>query len=118
MIVMGPNYDDFETSYVNLLQNNGDGTFKRIDLGISAMNNGSIAYTKVAPKQFILALQGGTASPAATNNAKGYIAELKYVGDAVSCRKKQDLDYGLIDGDLFFIDVDGNGHVDLVQLGG
>ena len=118
MIVMGPNYDDFETSYVNLLQNNSDGTFKRIDLGISAMNNGSIAYTKVAPKQFILALQGGTASPAATNNAKGYIAELKYVGDAVSCRKKQDLDYGLIDGDLFFIDVDGNGHVDLVQLGG
>lgn len=89
MIVMGPNYDDFETSYVNLLQNNGDGTFKRIDLGISAMNNGSIAYTKVAPKQFILALQGGTASPAATNNAKGYIAELKYVGDAVSCRKNK-----------------------------
>lgn len=118
MIVMGPNYDDFDTSYVNLLQNKGDGTFERIDLGLIGMNNGSIAYTKIASKQFILALQGGTASPASNDNAKGYIAELKFEGDVVNCRKKQDLEHGLIDGDFFFMDVNGNGIADLVQLGG
>lgn len=118
MIVMGPNYDDFETSYVNLLQNNGDGTFKRYDLKLSAMNNGSISYTKVGAKHYLLALQGGTATPATSNNAKGYIAELKITGSTVNCQKKQDLDNGLIDGDLFFMDVNGDTYADLVQIGG
>lgn len=118
IIVMGPNYDDFNTCYVNLLENNGHGGFKRVALSIQGMNNGSIAYTKIAPKHYILALQGGTASPASNSNAKGYIAELKYTGTSVSCQKTQDLDYGLINGDLLFIDMDNDGKDDLVQLGG
>lgn len=119
LIVMGPNYNEFATSYVNLLQNNGDGTFKRINLGLSGMNNGSITYTKTDAKTYILALQGGTAFPAASGNAKAYLAELKYTkSDAVTCKKIRDLTNGLINGDLLFVDVNSDNHKDLVQFGG
>lgn len=119
LIIMGPNYDEFSTSFVNLLLNNGDGTFKRINLNLNGMNNGSITYLKIASKQYILALQGGTASPASNTNAKAYTAELKIgTGGQVICNKKQDLANGLINGDILFVDVDGDGIKDLLQYGG
>ncbi len=118
LIVMGPNYDDFTTSFVNLLLNNGDGTFTRTDLGLTGLNNGSITFIKTGTKQYLLAAQGGTASPATNNNAVGYVAELKFNGNQAVCTKKQDLTYGLINGDIFFVDLDNDGKTDIVQFGG
>lgn len=118
LIVMGPNYDDFDKSYVNLLLNNGNGTFTRHNLGLKGLNNGSVTYTKIGSKQYLLALQGGSATPAANNNAVAYVAELKFSGNTPTCTKKQDLTNGLIDGDILFVDFDNDGKQDIIQFGG
>ena len=118
LIVMGPNYNEFNTSFVNLLLNNGDNTFTRHDLGLKGLNNGSIAFLRTAPGRYLLAIQGGQASPAAANNAIAYTAELRIDNGKIVCSETQRLNYGLFDGDLLFVDFDSDGLKDLVQFGG
>lgn len=119
LIIMGPNYDDFEKySFVNLIQNKGNNEFVRHNLGLQGLNNGSIAFTKIGDKHFLLALQGGTASPAAANNATAYVAEIRHQNNGFVCTKKQNLDNGLIDGDILFIDFNNDGHADIINFGG
>ena len=118
LIVMGPNYNDFTTSYVNLLLNTGNKTFARYNLGLGGLNNGSVGFTKIGTKKFLVSIQGGNASPAANNNAVGSVAVLQISGLSVTCTKLQNLDYGLIDGNLLFVDCDNDGYQDIVQFGG
>jgi DUF1680 family protein len=118
LLVMGPNYDDFTSSYVNLLINNKNKGFIRYNTGINGLNNGSIAYTRVASKQFLVAIQGGTASPASTNNATANVFLLVINNSGVASTKMQDLSNGIIDGNILFVDFNNDGYQDIVQFGG
>lgn len=118
LIVMGPNYNEFETSFVNLILNNGNKTFTRHDLGLEGLNNGSVAWTKTGAGHFLLAIQGGTATPATNANATAYVATLKVHNNQVACTRKQNLDNGLINGDILFVDFNNDGHPDIVSFGG
>lgn len=131
LIVMGPNYNTLElkddkipqlngvkTHFVNLLLNDGNGNFTRHDLGLPGLSSGSIAYTKTGDKKYLLAIQGGSAPTAAANNSVAMVAELTIDGTTVTCTKKQDLTYGLFDGDIMFVDFNNDGAMDIVQFGG
>ncbi|MFB6320551.1 beta-L-arabinofuranosidase domain-containing protein [Saccharicrinis sp. FJH54] len=118
ILVMGPNYNDFNTSFITILRNTGNG-FERNVLSASGLNNGSMAYFKTGDKKFLMAFQGGSGYPATTTNAKAFIAEVSFVtASRTKFVKLQDLDYGLYDGDIMFLDINNDGHNDLVQFGG
>ena len=119
LLIMGPNYNDFNTSFITILQNDGLGGFIRVNIVADGLCNGSIAVSRVGYREFLIAYQGGTAYPPSTSNAKAVVARIKYANDTrVRYTKLQELDYPLYNGDIQFIDINNDGQPDIIQQGG
>ncbi len=123
ILIMGPNYEEDSRNYITLLANNEGKSFTRNVLSMSGVSlglaNGSITATRVDSKKYLVALQGGTTSPATASNSKAMVGLLQYVTSSrVKFTKLQELDYGLYKGDILFIDLNKDGAPDIVQFGG